>query len=200
MKYIPVIILTSISALRCNAQIPKGTFLSGGDGLLKMEETDYYKQFEAELNPRIGYFFNSNLALSVSPQFYYRYWNPTNSITDAGNSNTFAIGLSPEVDYYFGEMNLKPYLHFGIPVRFNTRIAQDSHKSEFSWGLNPGGGILYSINENIGIFGLLTYRWNDSRTRADYFDDAVSESDNSFQVSVGFSIFFAKDDREAMVN
>ena len=176
-----------------NAQTEKGNMIVGGDVSLdfatnKAESNgttvDVGKTTEIEFSPQFGYFVMDRLAIGAELTYQSETFKPDGG---GGDDKFSLVGLGPFVKYYlengiFGQLNAG----FGSG-KFETTngqgATQETKYSASTWRL--GVGYAAFLNEHIAVEPMLSYGSDVLKNK----DTDVKSIDNSFRISVGFTIF-----------
>ena len=149
-------------------QIYKGNWIVSGNSTLQVSSSKIEGANSSSttvvFSPSIGYFVADGLSVGIS-----------GSVLNSEGSTVYAI--MPSASYYFQTQgNIKPFVEIGVGY---GGISNDG-ESAGGLALGAGTGIMYLINQNIGLNLGLQY------LRGDY-DGIVN---NTFGGAIGFSIFF----------
>lgn len=201
MKFLIYLILIIIP-ISTNAQVIKGSWNIGGKMMLTYENKAKPK-FTVYAQPDIGYFINNNLSLGVSFITNYEYsTSETNTTRDAKSTST-ALGIGPRIAHYF-KINDNTYFF----TSFKTTFMHSLGKDEYELGMiirrsiyeinsithSPGVGLLYMLNNKVGLNIETTYNFEYSQSSFEYsatqIKDEREEERNYLKLMVGFDIFF----------
>lgn len=166
-KIILLFAVISFSSLSFG-QINKGNWIVSGNSTLQVSSSKVEgwgsSTTTVVFSPSVGYFVIDGLSVGISA-----------NVLNSEGSTIYSI--LPSASYYFQtQSNVKPFMEIGIGY---GGISVDS-ESAGGLALGAGAGIMYLINQNIGLnFGF-------QYLRGDY-DGIVN---NTFGGTLGFSIFF----------
>ena len=188
MKKTLLIVAGLFCAVFANAQTEKGNMIVGGDVSMdfatnKAESggtsVDVGKTTSIEVSPQFGYFVMDRLAIGAE----LSYQNETFKPDGGGNDDTFSlVALGPFAKYYlenglFGQLNVG----FGS-AKFDNGVNETKYSAS-AWRL--GLGYAAFLNEHIAVEPMLSYGSDVLKNK----DTDVKSIDNSFRISVGFTIF-----------
>lgn len=150
------------------AQTQKGNWIISGNSSLQVMSSKVEGASSGSttvtLSPSVGYFITDGLAVGAG----------LNLITSEG-STIFTV--LPTASYYFQTMSqIQPYLQLGVGYG-SLKVGSNSTGG---LALGAGGGIVYLINQNVGLNAGLQY------IRGDYGGNVT----NTFGGVLGFSLFF----------
>jgi hypothetical protein len=117
------------------SQTNKGTFLLGGSANISLSADGDY---DLSLFPDFGYFLNNNFCIGASmPLIFNNY----------GSSNSYYIGISPLMRYYFGKNDRSRFYGLGrVNFKLNKSVIISGH------GLvDIGIGYVWFINNSVGL-------------------------------------------------
>ncbi|HYF30302.1 MAG TPA: outer membrane beta-barrel protein [Chitinophagaceae bacterium] len=167
MKKMYAFLLMVFTVYNVAAQTEHGNWLIGGSFVLNTNDNST----TIGLNPTAGYFVMNNLAVGGTVILNY---------TKFGNSRSTTFGAGPLVRYYFGQTNIKPFVHgeFGL-ISEKTKVGANSNTEN---GINflLGPGLAGFLNENVALEALAGY----SYTKLKDFD-----GDGGFAFRVGFQVY-----------
>lgn len=135
-----------------NAQIQKGNFLVGGDLADFNLNLNSGKQFNINLQPKIGFFIRDNIAIGPYVNL------GLSTAKDFGTSVSYGVGAFGR--YYVNNKTMDVVKHGRFFVEANAGIEGDnpvSGSSTNGLGLGVGPGFAYFITPNVGLEGLLKY-------------------------------------------
>lgn len=166
-KIILLVAAISFSSLSFG-QINQGNWIVSGNSTLQVSSSKVEgvnsSSTTVVFSPSIGYFVVDGLAVGIS-----------GSVLNSEGSTIYSV--MPSASYYFQTQgNVKPFVQVGVGY---GGISVDG-ESAGGLALGAGAGIVYLINQNIGLNLGLQY------LRGDY-DGLVN---NTFGGAIGFSIFF----------
>ncbi|QHV97260.1 porin family protein [Spirosoma endbachense] len=193
-----LVLLLFFSSLATMAQTEKGRWTIGAQvGNFQYSTQNEYYSFSGSLSPYAGYFVAKNLTigagipLSLATHKYYDY-----------HSNNTGIGISPNVRYYFGNANLKPYA--GLQYSYSrthqrTRTgSQDTDANGFASSFSPSIGLAYFLNHTVALNIGLNYIWQRYNSGNQNYDvdgkpvDSQTATSKYAMVAIGFDLFFGK--------
>lgn len=166
-KIILLLAVISFSSLSFG-QINKGNWVISGNSTLQVSSSKIEgggsSSTTVVFSPAVGYFVTDGLSIGISA-----------NVLNSEGSTIYSI--LPSASYYFQtQSNIKPFMEVGIGY---GGLSVDS-ESVGGLALGAGAGIMYLINQNIGLNLGFQY------LRGDY-DGAVI---NTFGGTIGFSLFF----------
>lgn len=166
-KIILLFAVISFSSLSFG-QINKGNWIVSGSSMLRVQSSKVEGANSSTtlvtFSPSVGYFVADGLSVGIS----------ANVLSSEGST---LYSILPSAAYYFqSQGNIKPFMQVGLGY---GGISVDD-ESVGGLALGAGAGIVYLINQNIGLNLGLQY------LRGDY-DGWV---ENTFGGAIGFSIFF----------
>lgn len=177
-----IIFLLLIINLHGYTQTEKGSFLIGGSGNINWPLRKSGNFFSFNISPQGGYFVGNNLALGVKPSFSY-----FQSDSDFYKNYGVNLGISPFIRYYLGPSQLKLFFQGSLGVAHSAESFNDgisTYASNYnSFFQNIGVGLVYFVNENIGLEGLLNY---------DHYIKFHSYSTSGISLNLGFQIYFKR--------
>ncbi len=149
-----------------------------------MGDEDFGSNKEFEFAPQIGYFATDGLAIGAELSF-------TSSKQEDEDGDEFkmnTIAFVPFARYYFGETNVKPYLHLGLGIG-SAKEESDFNDQDYSLTVYEfGGGMAIFINESIAVDLGLGYASTTLKPDGDFSGDPkIVTSGLAFQA--GFSFF-----------
>ena len=162
--FLAMILVSSLSF----AQTQKGGWIISGSSSLQVMSSKPEGISSATttvtLSPSVGYFIADGLAVGAS----------LNLITSEGST---IFSVLPTASYYFQTLTqVRPYLTIGV----GYGSLDTGNYSAGGLALGAGGGLVYLINQNVGLNVGLQY------LRGDYGGNVT----NTFGGLLGFSIFF----------
>ena len=129
----------------------RGTVTLGGAGRLSSfrDIGNDQRSFIMDLNPRVGWFVASRLALSANA-VYQRFSN------EFSVSSTWGVG--PGLTYYFGsgEETVLPFLSGRSLLRWSGAPGSDWR----TVSLLGGAGLVFMVSRHVGVRAELFYQWN----------------------------------------
>ena len=152
------------------AQTEKGNWLVGGD--VKLNTAN--KNTTIAFSPSAGYFIANNLAVGANVLFSY---------TKVNDAKTTSIGAGPFARYYFGTMNIRPFVFGDVNfVSTKTKVNSTATTSTGS-SYDLGAGLAAFINRNVAIEG-----------KAGYNHVAYEKQDGSggSALSIGFQVYLSR--------
>ncbi len=180
-----------------SAQTEQGRLLIGGNSNLNFTSVnnkwkndsgdgDLGSSTKFEFAPQVGYFVVDRLAVGLELPVSLQ--TEKNKNDDKFNTNSFAV--MPFARYYFGQNNVKPYLHGGFGIgSLKLKDVSDSDETKlntFVYGIS--GGVAIFINDNIALDLGLGYQSTTLRPSEDMDGDPKNIS-NRVAFNVGFSLF-----------
>lgn len=170
-----------------NAQTTKGSWVVDGKTSLGFNNfsinasgNDSSKLSVFYITPSASYFVIDNLAIGVGLDYATI---KVKDVKDYGfndkDLNLSALSIVPSATYYFNSTNIKPYL--GAGLGYGVVKLEDYSKNGLVWNVN--GGLVYLINNNVGINAGLKY------AQIRMKEDNVKVNFNNLSVAAGFSIF-----------
>lgn len=172
-----------------HAQTEQGSMLVGGDVSLDFAtnkadvggtSVDIGKTTEIEFSPQFGYFIKDGLAIGAEVLY-----QSTKFEADGGGESTSSlVGIGPFVKYYL-ESGIFGQANFGFGSAKNDFGSGETKYSASTWRL--GVGYAAFLNDNVAIEPMLSY--GSDRLKEKDSDPEVIQIDNSFRISVGFTIF-----------
>ncbi len=171
--------------------IDKGSMLISGAFSFSSAGGDLYKDSEdnnlvtMQLNTSIGYFISPGFNLGGKVLF---------ARASQGDQSQTAIGIGPQVAYYFGDANTKTYPYIGASVLY----VSNTYKSEYTdyYGtihtsettvsgstIYFGGGVCQMLSKAIGLFGEIGYQIDNLS------NDGNSSSGNKINLTIGIAAF-----------
>jgi len=133
-------------------QIPKGTYMIGGDADIpfQLQMKDEMRMY---IKPSMGYFVvdNFSLGLNIGSELFF----------SQGDNLTFSFGLGPQLRYYLGKEKIKAFGHISYMASIVT--GNFFRPNEFESSFQPGMGVCYMIAPTVGIEALLNYSIIDSK-------------------------------------
>jgi hypothetical protein len=187
-----------------SAQITKGTFITGGSLYFEFVRQnitdDNDKYFSIDGQAAFGYFPIKNFSIKVNPVISYSFLkHPVNlTLTEQGflENENFDIGLAPSLTYYFLNDKFLPFIQFETLFLHSDQKSQWPSEGEINErlfngskiGINPGIGLLYRINNSIGVDLTLKYTWSRENYKYDYDDGSTSHNQ---ETDMGLKIFFS---------
>lgn len=157
------IILTAIAVLGftfANAQTEKGKLLVGGSTSLGFssfntkykadsgESVDGPKTSSFNIKPAVGYFVADNFSIGLAVDV-----TTDTTKEDSFNSTATSVSVIPQVGYYFGKSNVKPFLSAGFGFASVSNSDSDISPNGTVWGVN--GGVAYFISKSVSFdFGV----------------------------------------------
>ena len=132
-----------------NAQIQKGNLMAGANLMDLGASFGTKSSFSMDIQPKLGYFIQDNLALGVNLGVNY--------VTTQTKGSTYGYEVSGFTRYYFGKNEVEPLLNHGrFFAEANVGIGGDnSTPVGFKFGFGPGYS--YFITPNIGLEGLVKF-------------------------------------------
>lgn len=186
-----------------NAQITKGTFITGGSLYFEFQRQnitdDIDKFYSIEGQADFGYFPIKNFSINVNPVISYSFIkSPINlTLTEQGflENENFDIGLAPSLTYYFLNNKFLPFVQFETLFLHSNKRSQWPSEGEIDErffngreiGINPGIGLLYRINNSIGVDLTLKYTWSKENYKFEFDDGSTSQNQ---ETNMGLKIFF----------
>lgn len=154
MKNIFGILFVSILFFPKNssAQIQQGNFLVGGDIASFNLTLGKSGAFQADVDPKVAFFFKNNLALGA----YLNYGLST--AKGAGTTNNYGIGILGR--YYISKSNGNLLREGRLFFEGNGGIQSEKFpdgENTTGLGIGIGPGYAYFISKNIGLETLLKY-------------------------------------------
>ncbi len=187
-----------------NAQIKKGTFITGGSLSLDYGNTSYsisedkFKVFKIDIVPVLGYFLLNNLSIELDPEYSFSQTKTPFVYQDIDylKDKYQTFGLSPKITYYLGKKSFLPYFQFGSSFikmvgtqeSFNAQLITN-HSSENTLALRPAVGFLYRLNDFIGLDMNIVYNLLNIHYKNDMFNTEYDFKRRGIQVYFGFKIF-----------
>ena len=182
------------------AQTQKGDFLLGAGTNLDFSflssqvstdsyDSDKVKNNSFEFTPRVGYFLANNFVAGID----FITTNATEKDDgDVYKSNTFAVG--PFARLYFGQKNIKPFIHGGLGFGKNNEEYNPSYagysdekvKSNLST-FDAGGGVSFFITTKVALEVGISYGNATMKYKNHYNEDAKNKV-KGLASSIGFSI------------
>jgi hypothetical protein len=169
MKQIVFLIsLLLIIHFSVDAQTEKGSFLIGGSGraFYTSNPKTKYESYNLTFYPQAGYFLFKNFAFGIKPTITYNQFHSYNYILQ--RSTTF--GISPFIRYYIGSYKMRlffqgslGYNHTHNHIKAFTLPPLDpafANSNDNSFTQDIGAGLVYFINEHVGLEGLINYNHN----------------------------------------
>jgi hypothetical protein len=198
MKQIIFLIsLLLITNFMATAQTQRGSFLLGGSGRAVFPEK---KQDPTRLSlgfsPQAGYFLFKNFALGIKPILSYTHY----ASVDYYDQKSTTVGISPFIRYYVGPSKLKLFFQGDLGYSHHHSILKissfsstsdpsgSSHYNSNGFFQDLGVGLVYFINEHVGLEGLFNYYHSSDNYS---FADSNSESAKLF-FNIGFQIYIPK--------
>lgn len=161
-----VVMMLFVSSLTFS-QTQKGSWIVSGNSTFQVSNTKPEKgdgKTVVLLSPSVGYFVVDGLAAGVA----------LNLLTSDGNT---VFSILPSASYYFDtKTQVKPFAQIGLG--YSSLTANDHTYGGMAIG--AGAGVLYELNDKIGLNLGLQYVRND-------YDSAIT---NTLGGLLGFSIFF----------
>lgn len=166
-------------------------FNLGIRGKIKLSEKNTGREYSDRgmfMTPSLGLWLSQNALLGVAiPVGTSRqiYTNPENYLFET-STNELRMGVSSFFRYHFLKAKLRPFIHIqpGFAyTRYTSRFINQSSKlfTETKFAAQAGAGLVYFINDKIGVETLVTY----APFRTNYYDKKV-------QAEVGMQIRFGK--------
>ena len=134
-KVVLILSLALFSIFNSYSQTSQRSYLLGGSARLSFD-TD--GEYNLSLIPDMGYFIGENFCIGASvPLIFYKH----------KYSNSYYIGISPFLRYYFGENDRNRFYGLG---RVNFKISENLTVGSYGWG-DLGIGYVWFINNSIGL-------------------------------------------------
>jgi hypothetical protein len=134
-RIVLVLILAFFSIFNSHSQTSKGAYLLGGSARLSFD-TD--GEYNLSMFPDMGYFTGENFCIGTStPLIFYK----------NKYSNSYYVGISPFLRYYFGENDRNRFYGLG---RVNFKISEKVTVGSYGW-VDIGIGHVWFINNSIGL-------------------------------------------------
>ncbi|MFD1140371.1 outer membrane beta-barrel protein [Larkinella insperata] len=136
------------------AQTEKGRWLVGaqvGDLAYRKMKNDLGNNFTVSLTPSVGYFLVKNLSIGVVVPV-------TVNNSDLGYSASYfsrSVGIGPSIQYYVGNVNVKPFVGLGYTYNWNytkwsdPNPANESVSKGYDDNLTPSAGVAFFFNRNV---------------------------------------------------
>ncbi|WP_461632940.1 outer membrane beta-barrel protein [Labilibaculum euxinus] len=179
-----------------SAQTEQGKFLFGGNSNMNFSsmnnkwksddgDEDLGSTTSFEFAPQVGYFVADGFAVGLELPIGMQ----TEKDKDDNKYKTNRIAVMPFARYYFGENNVKPYLHggfgFGSMKYKDVSASAESKWKTFVYGVS--GGVAIFLNNNIALdlgvgYQSVTLRPDEDR------DNDPRRILSSVAFNVGFSI------------
>lgn len=177
-----------------SAQTEQGKLLLGGKSNFSFtsmnnkwktdnDDGDLGSQTEFEFAPQVGYFVADGFAVGLELPISF----VTEKDEDDDKYKTNSIAIVPFARYYFGQTNVKPYLHGGIgfgSAKFEDVESSYENKMKlFVYEL--AGGVAIFLNENVAIDLGLGYQSTTLRP-----DEDMDGDPRNIASGVGFNVGF----------
>lgn len=187
-----VLIFTSIAT----AQTEKGKFLIGAQSSLSFSsmdkelktdggDHDLGTNTEFEFAPQFGYFIADGLVVGAELPFT----SSKQEDEDGDKYKTNSIALLPFARYYFGQTNVKPYLHAGIGYGLLSEEDDYDEEDYKMMVYEFGAGVAIFLNESIAVDLGLGYTSATLKPDEDYSGDPkIVTSGLAFQVGFTFCL------------
>jgi hypothetical protein len=194
MKQIVLLIsLILIIRISASAQTEKGSFLIGGSGRTNYGSNNSNKSESYNLTfyPQAGYFLFKNFALGIKPAISYNRYHYLNSFIQKSTT----LGISPFIRYYVGSSKIRLFFQgsVGFNQTHNHVIGINpppldpfiSNSNDHTFTQEIGVGLVYFINEHVGLEALINYNHNTNKYGAT--SSEIQTSNISF--NLGFQIY-----------
>lgn len=170
---ISVLVLVFLSSAAF-AQTEKGSWMVGGNVALNTAKNDTRITF----SPSGGYFFLNNFAAGANVSLDY---------SKIGGTKTTAWGLGPFSRYYFGTMNVRPFVHADLSFQSNKTVTTNGSNTYNSTQYFLGAGVAGFINRNVAIEGMAGYKHT-----------AIQNLDGTggFNLRIGFQVYLSREQVE----
>jgi hypothetical protein len=173
-----------------NSQTEKGNKLIGGSGTIDFPTNTSPKWFSFDITPKVGQFFLKNLAIGITPEWGYSYEKRYSGTKE----NITVLGIGPFIRFYLGKSKLRYFAEAGISYNHIWRSSKynygfyPSYKTEaYSFSENIGIGMVYFINQNVGLETKLQYQHSYNTS---LFSSSVSNySYNGLTLNLGLQIY-----------
>ncbi|WP_321306729.1 outer membrane beta-barrel protein [Marinifilum fragile] len=178
------------------AQTEKGKFLIGAQSSLSFSsmdnelksnggDQDMGSTKEFEFAPQVGCFVIDGLAIGAELPFT----SSKQEDEDGDEYKMNTIAFVPFARYYFGETNVKPYVHAGFGFG-SAKEKNDYSEQDYSMtALELGGGMAIFLNESIAVDLGLGYASTTLKPDGDYSGNPkIVTSGLAFQVGFTFSL------------
>lgn len=203
-KYLILILILLISAVISEAQIPRGTIVTGGSFSFEYKneivDDTKYKDLRFNIQPVLGYFLFNNFLLELDPEYGYHLFKYP---IDYGgveylNDKEHSFGFSPKITYYFCKNNIHPFIQMGSFIywvrgkseSYYTSVITSNYSSNNIY-IQPAAGLLYSINNSIAIDLTLKYNWHNRKYKDGRFDSKGTVKYRGLVFYFGFKIFLS---------
>lgn len=159
-----VLVLLAVISTTTNAQLQKHAKIIGGG--VSMNYTPETHSFIAAVSTFVQYFVADNFALGGGIGASY--------FSDR-RSDSHAISIYPAARYYFSvESSLNPFVYAGVGYAYY----HSGSLSGSGVGANGGVGLVYFINQHVGVQGVL-----------DYYHGFIEDGFDTFTFGVGLQIY-----------
>lgn len=178
-----------------SAQTEQGKFFIGGNSNLNFTSVnnkwkndggdgDLGSTTKFEFAPQVGYFVADGFAVGIQMPISTQ----TDKDEDDDKFKTNSFAFMPFARYYFGDNNVKPYLHGGLglgSIKMEDVADSDETKLKtFVYGIS--GGVAIFLNDNIALDLGLGYQSTTLRPSEDMDGDPRNIS-SGVAFNVGFS-------------
>ena len=177
--------------MTATAQLQKGYYLIGGDLASTSIGFSDGTPFNLNINPKIAWFRNNNLAIGGFIDFGLS--------TAKGTGTSVNYGVGPLARYYFGSAAVSTTTtatssgRFFVEGDFGIQGINTAHgASTNGFGLGIGPGVAYFVNQNIALEALLKYK--------KVFGFGNDGGQSILGLNLGFQIFLPRGSVRTQVN
>lgn len=192
------VILTAIAVFGitlANAQTQKGKWLvSGGTSLefssakqkLKADNFDTEdgpKISSFNVKPAVGYFVAENFMIGLSLDY------ETSTIKfDSEKETQSSVSVIPQVGYYFGKSNVKPFLNAGFGFASVSNSNLDDNVNGTVLGIN--GGVAYFVSKSVSFDFGVGYQSISVKVDETNFNPSYTNTTSGFVSQIGIAVYF----------
>lgn len=192
------VVLTAIAVFGftlANAQTEKGKWLVSGGTSLEFSSAkskakadnfptqDGPKISSFNIKPAVGYFVAENFMIGLSLDY------ETSTIKFSSDKVTEnSISVIPQVGYYFGKSNVKPFLNAGLGFASVSNSDVDSNLNGTVLGIN--GGVAYFVSKSISLDFGVGYQSLSVKVDETNFTPSYTNTTSGFVSQFGIAVYF----------